>query len=64
DGETEVNSFKIGFGEDNTTPVIALKADSNNKYSDEWYMIDGRKLNGKPTMKGLYIHAGRKVVIK
>jgi len=64
DGETEVNSFKIGFGEDNTTPVIALKADSNNKYSDEWYMIDGRKLNGKPTVKGMYIHGGRKVVIK
>ena len=29
----------------------------------EWYSLDGRKLDGKPTVKGLYIHEGRKVVI-
>ena len=28
-----------------------------------WYSLDGRKLDGKPTVKGLYIHEGRKVVI-
>jgi len=64
DGQNSVNHFSLRFGEKNSTPVIALKADAKNKYSDEWYMIDGRKLNGKPTVKGLYIHAGRKVVIK
>ncbi|MBP5365740.1 MAG: Ig-like domain-containing protein [Bacteroidales bacterium] len=32
--------------------------------SDEWYSIDGRKLNGKPDAKGLYIKNGKKVVIK
>ena len=31
---------------------------------DEWYSIDGRKLNGKPDAKGLYIKNGKKVVIK
>lgn len=30
----------------------------------DWYSIDGRKLNGKPTKKGLYINNGKKVVIK
>ena len=29
-----------------------------------WYSIDGRKLQGKPTTKGLYIHNGRKEVVK
>jgi hypothetical protein len=29
-----------------------------------WYTIDGKKLAGKPTQKGLYICNGRKVVIK
>ena len=29
-----------------------------------WYTIDGVKLDGKPTKKGLYIHEGRKVVVK
>jgi hypothetical protein len=28
-----------------------------------WYSLDGRKLSGKPTQKGLYIHGGKKVVI-
>ena len=30
--------------------------------SEEWYTIDGRKINGKPTKKGVYIHDGRVVV--
>jgi hypothetical protein len=30
----------------------------------DYYTLDGRKLDGKPTTKGLYIHGGRKVVIK
>ena len=34
------------------------------QYSGEWYTIDGRKLSGAPTKKGLYIHNGRKNVIK
>jgi hypothetical protein len=29
-----------------------------------WYTLDGVKVNGKPTCKGLYIHGGKKVVIK
>jgi len=32
--------------------------------SERWYTIDGRRLNGKPTTKGLYINNGNKVVIK
>ena len=30
----------------------------------DYYTLDGRKLNGKPTQKGLYIVNGRKFVIK
>lgn len=30
----------------------------------EWYSLDGRKLNGVPTKKGIYINGGRKIVIK
>ena len=29
-----------------------------------WYTLDGRKLQGQPTLKGVYIHNGNKVVIK
>ena len=34
----------------------------NDKAREEWYTIDGRKINGKPTKKGVYIHDGRVVV--
>ena len=30
----------------------------------DWYSVDGRRLYGKPTRKGLYIRGGNKVVIK
>lgn len=32
--------------------------------ADNWYTLDGLKLNGKPTQKGLYINNGKKVAIK
>ena len=31
---------------------------------DRWYDLEGRKLQGKPTQKGVYISNGRKVVVK
>ena len=30
--------------------------------SESWYTIDGRKINGKPNAKGIYVKDGRKVV--
>lgn len=32
--------------------------------SDVWYTLDGRRLNGKPVQKGLYIINGKKVMVK
>lgn len=34
----------------------------DNQY-DGWYLLDGRRLNGKPTIRGLYIHQGKKVSV-
>ena len=31
---------------------------------DNWLTLDGRQLSGKPTAKGVYIHQGKKVVMK
>jgi hypothetical protein len=41
------------------TPVPSPKGEGS-----EYYTLDGRKLEGKPTAKGLYIVNGRKVVIR
>jgi hypothetical protein len=32
--------------------------------NDVWYTLDGRKLEGMPTKKGIYINGGRKVVVR
>ena len=32
--------------------------------TDEWYSLDGRRLQGKPSTKGVYVNNGKKIVIK
>lgn len=32
--------------------------------NDNWHSLDGRKLSGRPTQKGVYINNGKKVIIK
>ena len=34
------------------------------KMDDCWYTLDGRKLDKKPTTKGVYVRNGVKVVVK
>ena len=47
-----------------TTGVENGQRNSVKGQRDEWYTIDGQKLNGKPAKKGIYIHNGHKRVIK
>ena len=57
----QLTGFNLNFG-DETNAVFDL----NNKeeiINNNWYTLDGVKLDGKPTKKGLYIHGGKKVVI-
>ena len=59
-----LTSFSIDFGEgDNATGIINVSAETRNN-ADGWYSLDGRKLSGKPTAKGLYIVNGKKVIVK
>ena len=39
--------------------ALQVTSDKSQVTSNEWYTIDGRKLSGKPTKKGIYIHNGR-----
>jgi hypothetical protein len=47
---------------DEATGIEDINRETTN--CSDWYSLDGRKLNGKPTVKGLYINNGRKVVIQ
>jgi len=45
---------------------IETMEDVRSQMADVWYMLDGRRIaNGqKPTAKGIYIHNGKKVIIR
>ena len=47
-----------------TTSLSPVPSPSREGSSQGWYTLDGRKLNGKPTQKGIYVNGGRKVVVK
>ena len=49
-------------GSDETTGVGTLLNDNGEMTNDRWYTIDGKKLSGEPTKKGVYIYKGKKVV--
>jgi hypothetical protein len=47
-----------------TTGIDASLMNSEEVNSEEWYDMQGRKLEGKPARKGVYISNGKKVVVK
>ena len=51
----------IDFGE--TTGVGELRIE-NRRIENSFYDLQGRRLNGKPTQKGIYIHNGKLEVLK
>lgn len=63
-------SFVLPVGNDNITGIADDKSathepgTTNTLEQGAWYSLDGRKLNGRPTEKGVYIHNGRKEVIR
>ena len=62
----QLTAFRINFGDDEATRIISIE---NGKLkiendADAWYTIDGRKLSGKPTQRGIYVNNGKKVAIK
>ena len=64
DPNTTVRSFVLNFGDDETGIRDAERLnDKGQMINDNWYTLDGRKLDGQPTKRGLYIHGGRTVVI-
>ena len=59
-----VHAIQMSFNDDETTKITTTNFTNDTNFNDAWYDLNGRKLNGKPTAKGLYINNGKKVVIK
>ena len=62
-----IHSTRMTFEDNETTGIIEAEANSSlfthNSSLSDWFDLSGRKVS-KPTTKGLYIHNGRKIVIK
>lgn len=58
-----VRIFTPDFKEENTG-ILTLKSDADSPQSEIWYDLQGRSFSGKPTTKGVYIHQGKKVVLR
>jgi hypothetical protein len=58
--------FVLNFGDDETTGIQeVIGVNEVGEVSDDsWYSLDGRRLSGRPTAKGLYIVNGKKIIIK
>ena len=49
---------------DNLTGIDAILVNSEKVNSEKWYDLNGQQLQKKPTRKGVYLHNGRKVIIR
>ncbi len=59
EGETS-ESLRVTDNEAVLTGITVIAVDDAPAV---WYTIDGKRLKGKPATKGVYIHAGKKLVI-
>ena len=55
--------YSLDFGDGETTGIRTIGTEPLMN-DGAWYTLDGRKLNGIPVQKGVYINNGRKVVLK
>lgn len=64
DNAKAARQLNIHIG-DETTGVEELKDSGIEELnSDAWYDLQGRKLDGQPTRKGMYIHGSKKIIIR
>ena len=60
----EARAFVLNFGDGEHTGISLTPDPSPKGEGSEYYDMQGRRLSGKPTAKGLYISNGRKVYVK
>ncbi len=61
--EYDGTSWKLYAGVDPSTEVNNVEA-SEAADQAPWYTVDGVELTEKPTAPGIYIHGGKKVLVK
>ena len=55
----------IGDDNEETTPIAQMNSRTGEiRMMDGWFDMKGRKLNAKPTVKGIYYHNGQRIIVK
>ena len=57
----DISNVLLVPADENTTGISISSAD---KKDDVWYSIEGKRLKGKPTQKGVYINNGTKYILR
>ena len=64
DGSNKARVITIQEADGSTTAISTINADGIAVPAEGWYTLNGVKLQGVPTEKGIYIHNGKKLVVK
>ena len=62
DGAKDIRAINIDFNDD--PQGIQTVVTPQNELLDYWFTLDGRRLSDKPSTPGIYLHQGRRVMIK
>ena len=63
-GNTQAPARLVFVGDETGIGRLAIDGSSDGASDGPWYSLDGRRLNGQPTRKGIYIYKGKKTVVK
>ena len=59
-----ITSIDLIVDDEEATGIHNAEFIMQNGNADAWHTVDGIRLNGKPSKKGMYIHNGKKVVVE
>lgn len=63
-GGGDTSGARLRLVIDETTGMDDVRWKKDDGRCDDWYTLNGRRLTGQPTQKGVYLNNGYKVVIK
>ncbi|MBQ9163646.1 MAG: hypothetical protein IJ163_02600 [Bacteroidaceae bacterium] len=54
----------LNFDDEEATAIENLNPAHASEGEGSWFTLDGRRINGKPSQRGIYINNGKRIVIK
>jgi hypothetical protein len=59
----EARQLILSFDDGNTTSLTTARLERTND-SNDWFNLNGQRLTEKPNMGGIYLHHGKKIIVK